>query len=166
MTFRASRRKPDRANEKKGGKRKAEQACRPDSVHRAQPGGQSFLWARHCCRALAIYPHAWTSRPWAQSAGACLFDVAPDRGCRVSPCGAAAGFPASAVRRWPYRCAHGAPAPQTRLCGPVPRLDGAMRRLAGRPLAAIPLCGVRTFLDASAPRLPGLPRHRYCNLRQ
>lgn len=31
--------------------------------------------------------------------------------------------------------------------------------LAGRPLAAIPLCGVRTFLDTEIPRLPDLPRN-------
>ncbi len=51
------------------------------------------------------------------------------------------------------------PAPQTRLCGPIPRHRHRQSRVnAGRLLAAIPLCGVRTFLDSKLPRLPGLPR--------
>src|SRR5690606_19328686 len=40
---------------------------------------------------LATYPHAWTEPPFpALRPYACLFGVAPDRGCRVSPCHAAA----------------------------------------------------------------------------
>src|SRR5690606_18295376 len=69
-----------------------------------------------------------------------------------------------AARRWPCRCAPGAPAPQTRLCGPVPRprRRDKPRGAAGRPLAAILPCGVRTFLDGFAPAAiarPVLPAH-------
>lgn len=39
-------------------------------------------------------------------------------------------------------------------------LDG---KAAGRLLAAIVPYGVRTFLDAKAPRLPSFPCDRYCN---
>ncbi len=84
--------------------------------------------------------------PCRHEAGACLFDVAPDRGCRVSPCHAPTGMPVrqygdgrTGVHRgctlvadsslWP--CSSAFP-----------------ERIAGRPLAAIVPCGVRTFLDA------------------
>lgn len=59
----------------------------------------------------------------------CLFGVAPDGGCRVSRPRRLPGVYSSL---WPYSSRHRA-----------------------RPLAVIPPCGVRTFLDApSAPRLP------------
>src|SRR5690606_10758075 len=81
---------------------------------------------------------------------ACLFDVAPDRGCRVSPCCAATGLPAARHGDGHAGARNCAPSPQTRLCGPIPRPGAATNcaHLAGRPLAAIPLYGVRTFLDA------------------
>src|SRR5690554_67330 len=84
----------------------------------------------------------------ARKPSACLFDVAPGRGCRVSPCRAAAGFPTTQHGNGRVGACVNMPAPQTRLCGPVPQLTNTLLcPLAGRPLAATPLCGVRTFLD-------------------
>src|SRR5690606_25690328 len=87
---------------------------------------------------------------------ACLFDVAPGRGCRVSPYGDMA--------RNAMQYGGAVPVPE----GPRRRLVSVAlflglttlaRRDAGRPLAATLPCGVRTFLDACAPRLPD-PPHR------
>src|SRR2546423_12406983 len=61
---------------------------------RTRPGRQPFLWAPGCPGALATYPQA-SAEP---ASIACLFGVAPDGGCRVSPLGFG---------------------PRTRLCGPV-----------------------------------------------
>lgn len=64
----------------------AEQICRPDSVHREYrwaiiPLGRSLLTGSSHLPACTGGPPVWPLRP-----NACLFDVAPDRGYRVSPC--------------------------------------------------------------------------------
>ncbi len=94
--------------------------------------------------------------PCRHKAGACLFDVAPDRGCRVSPCHA---------RQAKARRQYGVAVPvcirkRTRMADSSlwPCSSAFSSEIAGRPLAAIPPDGVRTFLGAVAPRLPDLPR--------
>src|SRR2546427_10668411 len=114
---------------------------------RTRPGRQPFRWAPGCPGALATSPQA-SAEP---ASIACLFGVAPDGGCRVSPLGFG---------------------PRTRLCGPVrhvavpggypasrsaepglssvpPRKTGA-QRLPGRlPDAILPREGAGVcFLDA------------------
>jgi hypothetical protein len=88
---------------------------------------------------------------------ACLFDVAPDRGYRVSPCNAA---PARDAQYGDGRISARRKACPRRSLVSVALVLGLAtlaRRYAGRLLAAILLYGVRTFLDAVAPRLPDLP---------
>src|SRR5688572_31058129 len=87
--------------EKCGGKDKWEQADKPGSV---VPAGvtrwdrQPFLSTPDYPEALATYPQARPSRPYgAFPRHACLFGVAPDGGCLVSP----------------------RPCGRTRLCGPL-----------------------------------------------
>ena len=84
------------------GKDKWEPAGKPGSVAPAgvtRWGRQPFLWAPGYPGALATYPQARPSRPYGVlPRRACLFGVAPDGGCRVSPLDLAAG---------------------TRLCGPL-----------------------------------------------
>jgi hypothetical protein len=38
-------------------------ACKPNSVCWITPAGRPFLWARHCCRALATYPKVERAEP-------------------------------------------------------------------------------------------------------
>src|SRR6267378_5430728 len=97
-----------------------ETACKPGSVTpagRTRPGRQPFLWAPGCPGALATYPQA-SAEP---ASIACLFGVAPDGGCRVSPLGCWA----EDSSLWPC---------------------SSRRRARGLP--CIPLCGARTFLYA------------------
>jgi len=101
---------------------KAKQTYRPDPVNRVAPVGS------HSSRR-AIAGALWPSTRMLGRAAlsgvkpyACLFDVAPDRGCRVSPCGIATCVAQHGVAV-PVRTRAGdTPLPQTRLCGPVPRL--------------------------------------------
>jgi len=65
---------------------------------------------------------------------ACLFGVAPDGGCRVSPCSDSPRPGRANGTEWP--CRSGARAPpslQTRLCGPIPRLRAAHSRARRSP---------------------------------
>src|SRR5699024_9775982 len=84
------------------------------------------------------------------------FDVAPDRGYRVSPCSAVPGKPGTQhgdgrAGAWPQPC------PRHRLVS-VALFLGRASATPGRLLAATLLCGVRTFLDTVVvPRSPGLP---------
>jgi hypothetical protein len=113
-----------------------------------EPGGQSFLWPGHCWPDLAIYPHARTEPPFpVRRPCTCLFDVAPGRGCRVSPCDAAG-------RCQPAR--HGVAVPVRRLpparfadssLWPCSSPDRCCHLPDGRPLAATLPYGVRTFLE-------------------
>src|SRR5690606_18718366 len=79
----------------------------------------------------------------------CLFGVAPDRGCRVSPCRAAHRRRRTRYGDGRTGAGRSPPAPQTRLCGPIPQPRTEVA--AGRLLAATLLYGVRTFLDGLAP---------------
>src|SRR5262245_66615245 len=98
----------------KGGSRPVSRVlCEPPRGSR-----QSFLWAGNCSPALATYPQA-SAEP---ASVACLFGVAPDGGCRVSP----PGCYTEDSSLWPC----------------------SSRRRA-RELPCIPLCGARTFLCAA-----------------
>src|SRR5690606_18143811 len=97
---------------------------------------------------------------------ACLFDVAPDGGYRVSPC--------QDVRtnRTPYGEAVSVRRkrrPPDRLVSVALFLGLAHRQadavISGRLLAVILPCGVRTFLEAVAPRLPGPPCYAHFTSR-
>ena len=138
------------------GEKSVRRAYRPDSVRRASPAGNHSS-GRGIAAALWPSTRMLERAALSAKACACLFDVAPDRGCRVSPCGAA---PVSrrAARRWPCRCMRNMPAPQTRLCGPVPRLGGAPRAPPRRT-------AVSRYPALWSPDLPRCHRHRDCPAR-
>lgn len=141
----------------------ARRIYRPDSVRRVDPGGQSFLWPGHCWPDLAIYPHAWTSRPSRSADRTHAYLM-------LLPVEVAAFHPATprpmkerATRKSPCLCAD-KPCPLRRLVSVALFLGNAAvaRRAPGRPLAATAPCGVRTFLDTrGAPRLPDPSCGRY-----
>ena len=78
-----------------------------------------------------------------------VFGVAPDRGCRVSPCNVQDAS-ALCTTGTPWQSTpFGTPPLQTRLCGPSPQGQEDLHPpTLGRSLTVIPLYGVRTFLDA------------------
>ena len=79
---------------------------------------------------------------------ACLFDVAPDRGCRVSPCDAAARC--RMARYGDGRIGARNARPRRSLVSVVLFLSRARRRNRTGWLAVTLPCGVRTFLDGFA----------------
>ena len=94
--------------------------------------------------------------PCRHEAGACLFDVAPDRGCRVSPCRAAACR--QAAQHGDGRAGACQACPRRRLVSVALFLALYLAAFGGRPLAVTLLCGVRTFLPppCGGQRLSGL----------
>jgi hypothetical protein len=60
--------------------------CKPNSVCRRVPAGRSFLWAAHCCEALATYPKVATYRASTcsgRTGSPFLFGLAPRGVCRA-----------------------------------------------------------------------------------
>jgi hypothetical protein len=125
--------------------------CKPNFVCRTDPAGRSFLWAAHCCGALATYPEVVTHR-----AGTCSSrsqNSLPIWSCSVW------GLPCPR-----HYCCGGALLPHlftlTRMspsgryvfCGTFrrPGLNPASRTLSGTLL-----CGVRTFLSRCRERPSG-----------
>jgi len=125
--------------------------CKPNFVCRTDPAGRSFLWAAHCCGALATYPEVVTHR-----AGTCSSrsqNSLPIWSCSVW------GLPCPR-----HYCCGGALLPHlftlTRMspsgryvfCGTFrrPGLNPASRTFSGTLL-----CGVRTFLSRCRERPSG-----------
>src|SRR5690606_5212232 len=101
----------------------------------------------------------------ATGADACLFDVAPSRGYRVSPCSAVLAYQ-RAVRSRRTSAPQKGPTPQTRLCGPIPRLDDtcvSRRRTAVSRYPALRSPDLPRCLRTAIARLAPLG---HCNLRQ
>src|SRR5690606_13611322 len=65
----------------------ARQTYRPDSVRRAETQRAIIPLGEPLLTHSSHLPACLGGPPWRlRKACACLFDVAPDRGCRVSPC--------------------------------------------------------------------------------
>ena len=140
-----------------GDKREVRQVCRPDSVRQANLAGNHSS-------GLGIAAGLWPSTRMLGRAAlpgikpdACLFDVAPGRGCRVSPCCAVPGCPDTQHgdgRVGAHCCARAAdsslwPCSSTRRCRNAPPCRTAVSRYPALWSPDLPRC--------QAPRLPDLP---------
>ena len=122
--------------------------CKPNSVCRVAPAGRPFLWAGHCCPALATYPEVVARRASTRTALQRL--SFPIWSCSVW------GLPCPR-----HYCRGGALLPHLFTLTPALRpgryvFCGTFRQPglnpASRMLSGTLLCGVRTFLPCSAPK--------------
>jgi len=137
---------------------KQEKYGRKDKKGRDRPIGR-ILYARRTWQAIIPLDAALLPRsshlpacsnepPFRPARGcACLFGVAPGRGCRVSPCGAA--LCKQSAQHGVGRAGACQACPRRRLVSVALFLSGRRPKpaAAGRPLAATLPYGVRTFLD-------------------
>ena len=130
--------------------------CKPNSVCRIAPAGRPFLWARHCCLALATYPEVSGLRT-----GIAPESLAINAPSRHAPARKRSSFPIWSCSVWglpcpQHYCRGGALLPHLFTLTSTSRsrrfvFCGTFRQLnlnsASRMLSGTLLCGVRTFLS-------------------
>ena len=127
--------------------------CKPNFVRRITPAGRSFLWATHCCGALATYPKVLRTEP--ARAEILIRENQVSGSLPIWSC-SVCGLPCPL-----HYCGGGALLPHLFTLTPIPKnifrksgryiLCGTFRRTglnpASRTLSGTLLCGVRTFLS-------------------